>query len=321
MAENTGRTLRIKSIDGDTRFQDVTLDVLKKTCFCNRDFTEAEVTNFIKQLRQKDDVHDEQQYNGKDPLYINDKGALLVKKGKDGYYDLQGKFVQKEECKKYKKTVSKFDDIGIKIFKSTRAEKIQDVDANIATFTKELNKALTAYTISTCVRKIHFLAQCYHESGRFVNTYEGLPTVKSNYEGGVDFQGRGLKQITHDMNYLEYYDKVNGTTLFKDKYRFKHVANEGVMEYMKRVTKNGFPEDFLTTLKAFAKKLSTELHYACDSAGWFWDREELNKLADADNVAKVTAKINGGDTGLVERKKYTNDLKIIFDYEKCSSKK
>jgi predicted chitinase len=321
MAENTGRTLRIKSIDGDTRFQDVTLDVLKKTCFCNRDFTEAEVTNFIKQLRQKDDVHDEQQYNGKDPLYINDKGALLVKKGKDGYYDLQGKFVQKEECKKYKKTVSKFDDIGIKIFKSKEIEKIQDNDANIATFTKELNKALTAYTINTCIRKIHFLAQCYHESGRFVNTYEGLPTVKDNYEGGVDFQGRGLKQITHDMNYLQYYDNVNGTTLFKDKYKGRNKDEEGLTEYMKRVAKHGFPENFLTTLKTFAKKLSTELHYACDSAGWFWHGRKLNELADEDNVTKVTKKINGGDKGLKERTKYTNDLKIIFDYEKCSSKK
>jgi predicted chitinase len=325
MAENTGRVLRIKSIDGDTRFQDVELVVLKKTCYCNRDFTEAEVTNIITQLRKKDDIHQEQQFhntnNVKDPLYINDKGVLLVKKGKSGYYDLQDKFVQKEECKNYKKTISKFDSLGITIFQSKRAEKIQDTDANIATFTKELNKALTAYTINTCIRKIHFLAQCYHESGRFVNTYEGLATVKSNYRGGADFQGRGLKQITHDDNYLEYYDKINGTTLFKDKYRFKHKSAEGVTDYMKRVAKNGFPEDFLSTLKTFAKKLSTELYYACDSAGWFWDREEINKLADQDNVAKITAKINGGDTGLTERNKYANDLKIIFDYEKCSSKK
>lgn len=317
----TGRVLRVKSVDGDTRFQNATLEIYKKKCYCNRDFTEAEVTNIITQLRKKDDIHQEQQYNGKDPLYINDKGALLVKRGKDGYYDLQGKFVQKEKCEKYKKTMSKFDDLGNKIFKSKKIEKIQDSDANIATFTKELNKTLTTYTINTCVRKIHFLAQCYHESERFVNTYEGLLAVKSNYEGGVDFQGRGLKQITHDMNYLEYYDKVNGTTLFKDKFKGRNVKNEGLTEYMKRVKKNGFPEDFLSTLKTFAKKLSTELKYACDSAGWFWDIKNINKLADGDNVAKVTAIINGGDTGLTERTKYTNDLKIILDYENCSSKK
>jgi predicted chitinase len=321
MGESTGRVLRIKSIDGDTRFQDATLEVLKKICYCNRDFTEGEVTNFIKQLRQKDDVHDEQQYNGKDPLYINDKGALLVKKGKDGYYDLQGKFVQKEKCEKYKKPMSKFDDIGVKIFKSKEIEKIQDSDANIATFTKELNKTMTAYTINTCVRKIHFLAQCYHESERFVNTYEGKKVVPDRYNGGVDFQGRGLKQITHDQNYLEYYDNVNGTTFFKNKYKGRNKDEEGITEYMKRVVKHGFPEDFLTTLKAFAKKLSTELHYACDSAGWFWHTRKLNELADEDNVTKVTKKINGGDKGLKERTKYTNDLKIILDYEKCSSKK
>ncbi|MBE8725812.1 hypothetical protein [Flavobacterium hungaricum] len=318
--EFSGKVFRIKSVNDDTQFQNQTLKIYGKKCYCNRDFTEVELTNIITQLRKKDDVHQEQQYHEKDPLYITEEGLLLVQKGKDGYYDLNGKFVQKEAPKKYKKTVSKFDELGISIFQSKRIEKIKNDDATIPKFTQEINKIFKDYNINTCLRKIHFLAQCYVESGRFVDTYEGLTAVKSNYRGGADFQGRGLKQITHDMNYLEYYDKVNSTTLFRDKYKGRNKEGEGLTSYMKRVTKNGFPEDFLNTLKTFAKKLSTELHYACDSAGWFWDRKDLNKFADEDNVTKVTKIINGGDKGLTERKKYTSDLKIIFDYEKCNSK-
>lgn len=317
-----GRTFYVAEADGDTRFQNVRLEIVdKKKCFCNRNFTDAEITDIITKLRKNDDVHQEQQFHEKDPLYINAKGVLLVKRGKDGYYDLNGKFVQKEAPEKYKKTVSKFDSLGISIFQSKEIEKIQSKDTTIPIFTKELNKTFTEYKINTCLRKIHFLAQCYVESGRFVDTYEGKKTVPSNYKGGVDFQGRGIKQVTHDMNYLEYYDKVNSTTLYKEKYKGRNERGEGLTEYMKRVKKNGFPEDFLSTLKTFAKKLSTELHYACDSAGWFWDKEGLNKIADEDSVTKVTKIINGGDRGLAERKKYTADLKNIFDYEKCSSKK
>jgi predicted chitinase len=290
-------------------------------CYCNRDFTVAEVTNIITELRKKDNVRNEQQYNGKDPLYKNKDGVLLIKKGKSGFYDLQGKFVQKEEPERYRLTKTNFDDLGTNVFQSKEIEKIQEKDANLNTFTIELNKTLENYTINTCLRKIHFLAQCYVESARFVDTYEGLTKVPSNYKGGVDFQGRGLKQITHDMNYLEYYDKVNSKTLFKDKFKGRNKIGEGLTEYMTRVKKHGFPEGFLDTLKAFAKKLSTELTYACDSSGWFWDVNKINELADQDNVAKVTKKINGGDNGLPERKKYTADLKIIFDYEKCVNKK
>lgn len=297
------------------------LGLVIKTCYCNRDFTVAEVTSIITELRKKDNVRLEQQYNGKDPLYKNKEGVLLIKKGKSGFYNLQGKFVQIDGAEKYKVSKSNFDDLGTTIFQSKEIEKIQDKDANLTTFTKELNKTLTEYTINTCVRKIHFIAQIYLESGRFVDTYEGKTSVGINYKGGVDFQGRGLKQVTHDMNYLEYYDKKNSTTLFKDKYQYKHKTDEGLTTYLARVKKNGFPEGFLDTLKVFAKKLSTELSYACDSSGWFWDSRGINKLADEDSVTKVTNKINGGDNGLADRKKYTADLKIIFDYEKCTNKK
>lgn len=296
--------------------------LLIKTCYCNRDFTVAEVTDIITQLRKKDNVHDEQQYSGKDPIYITVAAVQAVKLGKEYYaLDRKTKITDTKGIKKYELSKCKFDELGITIFQSTELEKIPSEYANLNNLTKQLNLTLNKYSINTCIRKIHFLAQTYHESERFVNTYEGLVKVPDNYKGGFDFQGRGLKQITHDMNYLEYYDKINGMTYFKDNYQGKNNKAEGLTQYIARVKKNGFPEGFLETLKVFTKKLSTELSYACDSSGWFWDTREINNEADQDNVTNVTKLINGGDNCLKERKKYTSDLKIIFDYEKCINKK
>ena len=298
-------------------------ELVVKKCYCNRDFTVAEITNIISELRKKENVHLEQQYHGKDPLYINAQGVQLIKKGKSGYYTLDGKLSQKDDkgIQRYKVSKSKYDELGTTIFQSIEIEKIQTKDANLTSFTNEINKTFSNYQINTCIRKIHFLAQTYHESERFVNTYEGLTTVPSNYKGGVDFQGRGIKQITHDYNYLEYYDKVNKTTLFNDKFRKRKNISFGLTEYLKSEKNHGFPDNFLETLKKFAKKLSTELSYACDSAGWYWDKNKINNAADQDNITQVTTIINGSTTGINERKKYANDLKIIFNYDTCSNKK
>lgn len=40
---------------------------------------------------------------------------------------------------------------------------------------------------------------------------------------------------------------------------------------------------------------------ACRSAAWFWQRERLNALADADDQIGVTMRVNGGTTGLEQR--------------------
>ncbi|TRX30454.1 hypothetical protein FNW52_20135 [Flavobacterium sp. ZT3R18] len=306
----TGRVLRFKSADGDTRFQDVTLEIYKKKCYCNRDFTEVELTDIITKLRKKENVHEEQQfYNNEDPLYINENEVLLVKKGKDGYYDLQNKFVQKEQPKRYKKTLSKFDELGLAVFQSKRIEKIQEKDTNLTVFTREINKTFKVHEINTCIRKIHFLSQSYQETSSFVDTCEQFP--KDSYGGGKFYRGRGLLQLTHDYNYepyFEYWKSVPKTEV-------------GVFVFPPKVE----PPKIFTDFEYFVKSISSNLFLACDSAGWYWKNNNINKYADLDDIRKVSAKVNnpsasenttGVINGLAERTVIYNLLKPIFEYEK-----
>ena len=46
--------------------------------------------------------------------------------------------------------------------------------------------------------------------------------------------------------------------------------------------------------------------YAAHSAGWFWDTQKLNALAEAGNNIQLTKKINGGTIGLEDRIHHTN---------------
>lgn len=308
--EFSGRVFRIKSVNDDTQFQNQTIKIYEKKCSCNRDFTEAELTYIIKKLRQNQNVHEEQQfYNKIDPLYINSDGILLIKKGNDGYYDLQGKFVQKEQPLKYKKTLSKFDELGVSIFQSKRIEKIREKDANLAIFTREINNTFKVHGINTCLRKIHFLAQSYQETGSFVNTCEEFP--KDSYDGGKFFRGRGLLQLTHNYNYAPYFNYWKSVpNKEKDDFEFPPKEEENKM---------------FTVYKDFVKSVATDLFLACDSAGWYWKKNNINKYADLDNIRKVSAKVNNPSAsentketinGLAERTEIYNLLKPIFEYEK-----
>jgi predicted chitinase len=347
----------IVDVDGCTDCQP-RLNAIKDTCYCNRDFTVAEMTNIIEKLRKNDDVHDEQQYHNKiDPIYI-ENGIKLIKKGSSGFYTLDNKFFKKENPEKNKNPIrymlkkSKFDELGLNLFNKNKLEAtvtnneftyekdkktdpfevfniafsnlplntIKTESVTIEALTKQINETFTKYKINTCVRKIHFLAQSYVETARFTKTYEGLKTAPDNYLGGVSFQGRGLMHLTHDVNYLRYYSDENGSKEYDNFMKYKDKRDKSFIAYMKKEN-SGVNPVFEKKLRAFAAEITTDLYHACNSAGWFWNLNKINLLADQDNVAVVTKIINGGDNGLTERATYTKDLKTIFGYEKCKNKK
>ena len=275
-----------------------------KSCLCSRKLTEKDLEDIITKLRKQDGVQHEQEFapNGLDPIFITGNGTKLVQKGKNVFYTLDNvKYEGTEKPKKYKPKKSNFDKIGTSIFQLNYDEKIDKNEATLKNFAKELNSAFEKYEINTCIRKIHFLAQCYHESQQFQSSFE--QDAVTNPSGGKDYIGRGLIQITHDYNYENFYEGLKGN---------KPNSKE---------------------LLSFAKKIAKKINLTVNASAYYWRHigmpsinTNINLTADNDNVLFVSKSVFGNVpekniNGYSERVKYTKELKKIFEYDKCSRKK
>lgn len=158
-------------------------------------------------------------------------------------------------------------------------------DSNIKRYIQPLNDTLVKYNINTPQRIASFLAQLAHESGSLKysreiasgEAYEGRKALGNTEPGdGKRFKGRGLIQLTGRLNYLAI-SKALGV-------------------------------DFIST-----PSLLEEPNYATLSAGWFWNKNNLNLLADKDDFKGITKKINGGFNGLDDRIKHWNRIKTVLN--------
>lgn len=169
---------------------------------------------------------------------------------------------------------------------------------------EQLNATMERFEINTPERICGFLSQVSHESAGFTATTEGLyysaaalmrvwpqrfPTleVAQSYEkkpeaianraycdrmgngseasgDGWKYRGRGLIQLTGKSNYVDFSLSCDNEALTK-------------------------PE------------LVEHPQLAAESAGWFWNKYNLNQLADAKDVLAMTKRINGGTNGLAHR--------------------
>jgi putative chitinase len=136
------------------------------------------------------------------------------------------------------------------------------------------NRELPAYQINTGLRLSHFMAQCAHECDNFRTmeeyasgaAYEGRVGLGNTQPGdGVRYKGRGIIQLTGRRNYRNY-----GAALGLDLENNPQLA--------------AVPEN--------AVKIACE----------YWKRNDLNTLADADNLEAITRRINGGVNGLADRR-------------------
>lgn len=181
-----------------------------------------------------------------------------------------------------------------------------------------LAATLPQFGITSIQRVAAFLAQCSHESMDFTVVHENLnyraetlgrvwphlfpPEIAAQYAGnaemianrayggrmgngpeesgdGYRYRGRGIVQITGKSNY---------TQCSMDLYQNDSLAQN---------------PDWLETKEG-----------ALWSACWFWHKNNLNPLADQDDMLTMTKRINGGTLGLDERTaKYNAFCNILAD--------
>jgi len=157
----------------------------------------------------------------------------------------------------------------------------------IASFFAPVRDVMIKYQIDSPLRQAHFLAQVGHESAELLyveeiangDAYEGRLDLGNTEPGdGRRFKGRGLIQLTGRANYRDYGATIGVDLEVND--NWKHV--------------------------------STDPALTVDVAGWFWQKNDLNALADTDHVTLVTRRVNGGLNGLKDRTRQLRRAKFFL---------
>ena len=179
---------------------------------------------------------------------------------------------------------------------------------------------LPEYGITTKRRVAHFLSQCAHESANFrrleenlnysakalnsvFSRYFGNPPKRSAYE-----YARNPEKIANYV-YMDQYRRYKMGNIYEgDGWRFR---GRGLKQLTGRDNYTAFGASIGLSAEEAAEYVATE-QGAVESACWFWDTNNLNSIADSDDVVRVTKRINGGTNGLEDRQiRYAQAMKIL----------
>ena len=170
------------------------------------------------------------------------------------------------------------------------------------------------YGIDTPLKMAHFLAQTAHESGGFRVMEENLNyssdrlmAIFPKYFRNIDARSYH-RQPEKIANHVYANRMGNGDEESGDGYKFR---GRGLIQLTGRSNYTLFAEENDMDVDDAVSYLTTP-EGAIESAAWFWNRNDINELAEDDNVVAVTKRINGGTNGLDDRRKYTNKFKDIL---------
>ena len=173
-----------------------------------------------------------------------------------------------------------------------------DITEDRATpFASGLTEAMERFHIDTPQRQAMFLAQCGHESGcgKWLRELWGPTTQQKRYDPPSDlakqlgnvapgdgrrYLGRGFIQTTGLANYRALTKGLGQIVPVPDFERSPELLEQPI--------------------------------WAALSAGWFWDSHHLNQYADIDDIETCTKRINGGLTGLDDRKALWQSAKLVL---------
>ncbi|MBS63983.1 glycoside hydrolase family 19 protein [Salinisphaera sp.] len=161
-------------------------------------------------------------------------------------------------------------------------------------FLTQLNRFLRSYEINTCARKAHFLSQMIHEcdelrtNEEYRNSDGSMPRGWSNYNGGANYHGRGLIQLTHRSNYASYGNAVGNPDIASQ----PDIVSHSILE----TTRSG-------------------CWYWRSGSGW----GDINPKADSNDFFAITVAVNGGFRHVANRFIALNKLARIFQADNCQT--
>jgi putative chitinase len=168
-----------------------------------------------------------------------------------------------------------------------------------------LNKAITHFDIDTRARACAFIAQVGHESAGLTATSEnlnysaeGLRRTFPKYfptDALAQRYARNPRMIASRVyaNRMGNRDEASG-----DGWLYR---GRGLIQVTGANLYAALAHDLQKTVAETVLFLETK-DGAAMSAGWYWDTNSLNALADATRFTDLTKRVNGGVNGLQDRK-------------------
>ena len=177
-------------------------------------------------------------------------------------------------------------------------------------YIQHLEEVLPKYGIADSrLRLAHFFSQILHESGcmRFdmenLNySSDALRKVFGKHfttEEEADAYARNPEKIANRV----YANRMgNGDEASGDGWKYR---GRGLIQLTGRSNYQAFAA-WMDDARVMDQPDLVSTEYAVHSAVFFWDRNNLNRLADDDDVVGLTKRINGGMNGLAHRKELLN---------------
>jgi putative chitinase len=169
---------------------------------------------------------------------------------------------------------------------------------------------LPEYEINTPARVAMFIAQCAHESGGFRAIKENLnyrpaslvALFKKYFDLPTATRYCALPNKQEAIANRIYANRMgNGPEASGDGYRY---CGRGLIQLTGKDNYTFFAGSLDIPVEEASDYLAT-FEGAAQSACWFWEQNNLNRFADANDVKGLTRAINGGYIGLDDRISHT----------------
>lgn len=184
----------------------------------------------------------------------------------------------------------------------------------------DLLEMLPRYGIAASkVRLAHFFSQVLHESGsmRFVTenlnySAKALRLIFAKYFQTDAEAEKYARQPERIANRVYAKRMGNGSESSGDGWRYR---GRGFIQLTGKKNYQAFA-DWIQDDRVVEQPEIVATDYAVQSAVFYWDKNNLNAVADQDDVKKMTKLVNGGDNGLAHRRELygkANGLLAMLD--------
>lgn len=180
-----------------------------------------------------------------------------------------------------------------------------------------LNACFEKYEINTPLRIAHFLAQVCHESNNFSAVSENLNysasalrRVFGKYFNDDDIANEYARQPEKIANRVYASRMGNGDETSGDGWAYR---GRGLMQLTGKSNYQRFDDAYGVDVVSQPDVIANDPALCVAVAGWYWDGNDLNTLADDDDVKRITKRINGGYHGLDDRKSRLFKVRQLYN--------